>query len=77
MTLGTWFVANEYTANPDGYYSTYAYKERGDDRLYWGPMWDYDIAFNNCYRLREEMTEKLMLNDGYSSGYMKEYVQRM
>lgn len=77
MTLGTWFVANEYTANPDGYYSTYAYKEQGDGHLYWGPMWDYDIAFNNCYRLKTEMTEKLMLNDGYSSGRMREYVQRM
>ncbi len=76
-TLASWFVANEYTANPDGYYSTYAYKERGDSHLYWGPMWDYDIAFNNCYRLRQEMTSKLMLNEGYSSGKMKEYVQRM
>ncbi|MGN0233554.1 MAG: CotH kinase family protein [Bacteroidaceae bacterium] len=77
MTLASWFVANEYTANPDGYYSTYAYKEQGDDHLYWGPMWDYDIAFNNCYRLKIEMTEKLMLDEGYSSGRMKEYVQRM
>lgn len=76
-TLASWFVSNEYTANPDGYYSTYAYKERGDNHLCWGPMWDYDIAFNNCYRLRKEMTDKLMLNDGYSSGKMKEYVQRM
>ena len=76
-TLASWFVANEYTANPDGYYSTYAYKERGDGHLYWGPMWDYDIAFNNCYRLRMEMTDKLMLHEGYSSGKMKEYVQRM
>ncbi len=76
-TLASWFVANEYTANPDGYYSTYAYKERGDSHLCWGPMWDYDIAFNNCYRLRHEMTDKLMLNEGYSSGRMKEYVQRM
>ena len=76
-TLASWFVANEYTANPDGYYSTYAYKERGDGHLRWGPMWDYDIAFNNCYRLRQEMTDKLMLDEGYTSGRMKEYVQRM
>ena len=47
-TLASWFVANEYTANPDGYYSTYAYKERGDHHLYWGPMWDYDIALTAC-----------------------------
>ena len=76
-TLASWFVANEYTANPDGYYSTYAYKERGDSHLCWGPMWDYDIAFNNCHRLQHEMTDKLMLDEGYSSGRMKEYVQRM
>lgn len=77
VTLASWFVANEYTANPDGYYSTYAYKERGDSLLRWGPMWDYDIAFNNCHRLDMDMTEHLMLDEGYSSGKMKEYVQRM
>lgn len=40
-------------------------------------MWDYDIAFNNCHRLNMDMTERLMLDVGYSSGRMKEYVQRM
>lgn len=75
-TLASWFVANEYTGNADGYWSTYAYKEAGDDRLYWGPMWDYDIAFNNCDRIGE-VTDRLMMDAGFTSGKMTEYVRRM
>lgn len=75
-TLASWFVGTEYTGNTDGYWSTFAYKNKGDDKLYWGPMWDYDIAFNNCIR-KGEVTDKLMLNAGSTSGKMKEYVQRM
>lgn len=26
------------------------YKERGDDKIYTGPVWDFDIAFENDHR---------------------------
>ena len=45
-------LLSEMTANIDGYYSVYMFKERGDDRFYSAPGWDFDHAFDNdsrCY----------------------------
>lgn len=44
------FIVGEFTGNTDTYWSVYMYKERGDDRFYVGPVWDYDLAFENDYR---------------------------
>ncbi|MBO4810262.1 MAG: CotH kinase family protein [Prevotella sp.] len=46
-TLANWYICTEVSGNVDGFFSTYFYKEQDDDRLYWGPLWDYDIAYNN------------------------------
>lgn len=49
-SLANWYIATEVSANVDGFYSTYFYKDQNDPLLYWGPLWDYDIAYNNDYR---------------------------
>lgn len=46
-----YFLVQEMTGNTDGFWSTYFYKDRNDDRLHAGPVWDFDIAFDNDYRL--------------------------
>ncbi len=58
-TLINWYIACELTGNSDSFWSTYIYKKRNDPKFYFGPMWDYDIAFNNDYRLGDA-TRKLM-----------------
>jgi ABC-type multidrug transport system fused ATPase/permease subunit len=44
------FIVGEISGNTDTYWSTYMYKERGDDKIYTGPVWDFDIAFENDHR---------------------------
>ena len=51
VSLINWYVACELTGNSDSFWSTYMYKKRSDDKLYFGPLWDFDIAFNNDNRL--------------------------
>jgi endonuclease V-like protein UPF0215 family len=58
-TLIDWYIASELTGNPDCFWSTYVYKRRNNDRIFWGPLWDYDIAFNNDNRLGDA-TYRLM-----------------
>lgn len=58
-SLINWYIASEFTGNSDSFWSTYIYKKRNDPKFYFGPMWDYDIAFNNDYRLGDA-TKKLM-----------------
>lgn len=73
-TLANWFLCTEISGNIDGYYSTYFYKEQGDSLLYWGPLWDYDIAYNNDWRIPNTI-DSLMTNAGY--GMTKAWLNRM
>ncbi len=42
------YAINEWSSNMDcGLTSTYFYKPQGDDKLYAGPVWDFDIALGN------------------------------
>lgn len=79
-SLIDWYLCTEISANIDGFYSTYFYKDRQDPKFYWGPLWDYDIAYSNDYRMRNERglttTAYSMMTDiGY--GKAKEWVNRM
>ncbi|MBO7318209.1 MAG: CotH kinase family protein [Bacteroidales bacterium] len=53
-----WYIACELFGNSDSWWSTYMYKER-DEKFKFGPLWDFDIAFNNDYRIGNA-TEKYM-----------------
>jgi hypothetical protein len=44
------FLVGEFSGNTDTYWSTYMYKKKNDDKFYFGPVWDFDIAFENDYR---------------------------
>lgn len=44
------FIAGELSGNTDTYWSTYMYKERGNPIIYTGPVWDFDLAFDNDQR---------------------------
>lgn len=44
------FLVGEISGNTDTYWSTYMYKKRNDDKFYFGPVWDFDIAFENDNR---------------------------
>jgi hypothetical protein len=74
LSLARWYIATEVSANPDGFYSIYFYKEKDDPHLYWGPLWDYDIAYNNCQRLGN-ITTSLMCENGF--GVAKTWVAQM
>ncbi len=66
VSLVNWYIASELTGNPDAFKSTYLYKKRSNDKIFFGPLWDFDLAFNNDVRLGD-MSEKLMREDGRSA----------
>lgn len=74
VSLANWFVATEVCANIDGYYSTYFYKDQQDSLLYWGPLWDYDIAYGNDTR-KGDTSKQLMTDVGY--GETRNWLNRM
>ena len=82
-SLVNWYLCTEISANPDGFFSTYFYKEQDDDRLFWGPLWDYDIAYNNDNRTDRGGTSntehQLMKDVGYGTtgNGCRDWFQRM
>ena len=41
----------ELVGNPDALWSCFMYKDRGNDTIYTGPVWDHDLAFDNDQRI--------------------------
>ena len=56
-----WYLACELTGNSDSFWSSYFFKRRNVDKLVFGPLWDFDIAFDNDNRLGDD-SQKLMRN---------------
>jgi hypothetical protein len=44
------FLVGEMSGNTDTYWSVYMYKDRDNDKMYTGPVWDFDLAFENDNR---------------------------
>ena len=76
LTLASWYISTELTGNVDGFWSTYMYKKKDDQKFYWGPLWDYDIAFNNCNRVGD-VSESLMINKGFGGDLTQKWVLQM
>lgn len=44
------FIVGELSGNTDTYWSVYMTKDRESDKFFTGPVWDFDIAFDNDQR---------------------------
>ena len=44
------FLINEYTGNTDGYWQARLSKEKDEDQFCFGPVWDFDLGFENDHR---------------------------
>ncbi|MDE6277949.1 MAG: CotH kinase family protein [Muribaculaceae bacterium] len=77
------FIVGELSGNTDTYWSTYMYKDRGSDVIYTGPVWDFDIAFDNdsrTYPIRNTAGSRSFLyaTGGASAATgMKQFVNRI
>jgi hypothetical protein len=58
------YIINEVIGNPDAFRSTYMFKKRNDEKIYVGPIWDFDKAANNDNRLGDQ-ANGLMMNSAF------------
>lgn len=73
-TLADFIIIKEFVGDLDGYTSTYMYKRRGVDKLFFGPIWDCDKGWDNDKRVPQwnyPPLESLMIYAGF---WMPEYV---
>ncbi len=73
------FLINELAGNIDTYWSTYQYKKRGDKKIYTGPVWDFDIAFDNVgghYPVCNK-SDFVCFDGGSHAGNMRNFAHRI
>lgn len=65
-----YFLIEEFCGNTDAYWSALMYKVPGDTKWYYGPVWDFDIAFDNAIRVHptNDKSSFIYLNYGSASG---------
>lgn len=68
-----WWV-QEFSGNGDGFLtsSTYLYKERSG-KLYWGPLWDFDLAYDAPMEQVESLNNRHMAWLDYMRAYDPQY----
>ncbi len=66
------FLVGETSGNTDTYWSVFFYKHRGNDTIYTGPVWDFDLAFENDNRTYpiSWMDDYVYRSGGSYTGYM-------
>ena len=72
------FLVGELSGNTDTYWSVFMYKERDDDMLYTGPVWDFDLAFENDIRTYPVCKKSdYIYRSGSCAGSMKSFVDNI
>ena len=74
VSLANLYLCTEMSANYDGFWSTYLFKRPNDQKMYFGPLWDYDIAYNNDTR-GNNTTERMIVD--INTGVCRSWFTRM
>lgn len=69
-----YYLHSELTGNCDAYWCIPCYKKRGDDKLYFGPVWDYDQAFLTNERV-PRYTETLSTQHGVAQFWFRQIMK--
>ena len=78
-SFARYFLIEDFAGNIDGVWSSfYLTKERGDDKIYFGPVWDLDLAFDNDIFLYPTNEKKnFAFKYTYSNGSTQELVMKL
>lgn len=73
------FLVGEVSGNTDTYWSMYMYKQRNIDTLFVGPVWDFDLAFENDNRTYpiNELGDYIYRTNGSTTGYLRTLVDKI
>ena len=73
------FLVGELSGNTDTYWSVFMYKHRENDTLYTGPVWDFDLAFDNDKRIYpvNGKSDYIYRSGGSYAGNMKRFVDKI
>ena len=78
-TYSKFFLVEEFCGDPDAVWSSfYVTKKRGDDKFYFGPVWDFDLGFDNDQRLTPTNEKpQFAFTYGASAGTMMDFTKKL
>ena len=73
------FLVGELSGNTDTYWSVFMYKQRDENLLHVGPVWDFDLAFNNDQRIYPVNNHRdyIYRDGGSCAGNMRNFVDNI
>lgn len=73
------FLIGELCGNTDTYWSVYMYKDRNEDKFFTGPVWDFDLAFENDKRTYpiSSLSDYIYRTKGSAANGMRDFVDRI
>ena len=73
------FLVGELSGNTDTYWSVFMYKDRDEDLLHVGPVWDFDLAFNHDQRIYpvNNKSDYIYRSGGSCAGQMRNFVDNI
>ena len=77
-SFAKYFLVEEFTGNSDACRSIKMYKERNDEHFYFGPVWDFDLGFDNdkyIYPTNEK--NKFLFEYGHSIGISSKFFEKI
>lgn len=75
-SLVQWYITAEYAAEPNSFRSVYFYKDIDSDLLTFGPVWDFDFAFDNSSRWGYR-PEALVAQEGRGADWCFTWINRL
>jgi spore coat protein CotH len=75
-SFARYFLVEDFSANQDEIFNSFfLYKERRDDKIYFGPVWDFDLAFDNAMILypsneKKNFAYKFTLSNGPANKFL-------
>jgi hypothetical protein len=74
-SFAKFFLIEELIGNAEAYWSTYLYKDRNDNKFYFGPIWDNDMTFDNDNRVYPiNCKTEFIFNNGIAAGTMDKLI---
>jgi hypothetical protein len=73
-SFSKYLLVQELCGQSETFWSTYMTKKRNDDKIYFGPVWDFDLAFDNDRRVYSTLNKtNFLFKYDSSAGTMREF----
>ena len=72
------FLIEELIGNAEAYWSSFLFKDKKNDKFYFGPIWDSDMTFDNDNRVYPINCKKdFIFNHGLAAGTMDKFINQI